>query len=49
MTISLKQFIIQEAQKHSLTASAIRMRISRGLYPNLKLIRKNKRVIDVEV
>ena len=47
--IPLKQWIAEEAQRKSLSEDAIHQRKQRGLYPDLKLRRVNKRVIFVTV
>ena len=44
----LKEFIIDESHRCGVGIGAIYMRVLRGYYPNLKLERKNKRVIFVK-
>jgi len=46
---TMKQFRLAEAKRLHLAPSTIAGRIFRGLYPNLRLRRKNKRVVFVKI
>jgi len=49
MTIPLKQWCAEEAAAEGVSPHAIWMRLSRGKYPNVQLIRRNQRVIFVDM
>jgi hypothetical protein len=46
--IPLKQWCAEEAERCDVTPSAIYLRLMRGKYPNVQLIRRNQRVVFVE-
>lgn len=47
--ITLKQWLIEQAERESRSVSAIRERVYRGKYPDLKLRRVNSKVVFVQL
>lgn len=43
----MKHFVLNEAERCKVTPGAVEMRISRGQYPGLTVIRKTKRTVYV--
>jgi hypothetical protein len=45
--MTLKEFLISEGDRLSLTPDAVYKRVLRGYYPDLKIYRENKRLVFV--